>query len=90
MNDYQNIKACLLYLKMLEENKLFLTIFHMELVTGQRPFILNENPSLDLKYQYFKYRYLKELATSKSLYMMLDYNANRLERVNYELSANYA
>ncbi len=88
--NYYNIKECLYYLQMLEENKLFLTIFHMELVTGQRPSILNENPSLDLKYQYFKYRYLKEIATSQALYMMVEYNANRLERGNYELSANYA
>ncbi len=93
MEKLQEMRLCLNTLRNLEEQKLFLVIFYMENITGYRPQILNDNPILDYKYQFFKYHYLAELATSAALYNGLIYQSTlpvySLEGVKYELSDNF-
>ena len=64
MSYYQNLNACIDYLQALERQKLMLMLLNVELSTGYRPSILDENSIIDRRYQYFKYRYLNEIATS--------------------------
>ena len=82
MISYQDIYESLLSLRRLEEGKLFLRILQLELITGYKPQELQNNQILNLKYEYFKYQYLKEIATSRAIIAGLNYEANWFENRN--------
>ncbi len=82
MIKYQDIYETIIYMRKLETAKLFLRILQLELITGYKPQELQNNQILNLKYEHFKYQYLKEIATSRAIIDGLNYEANLFESRN--------
>lgn len=76
MSYYQRVQYCLKSMQMMKTNKLFLSCFQEELLTGEKPLLIQYCPNLELRYLYFKQRYLQEIATSRALIDEAYYQAN--------------